>query len=73
VGRVHAEGVLVALPGVLELAFGLEDEAAHVRQVIADRRPRSGTDVPIKKIFPPKNWRKNRRFLLKLLLVFAKI
>ena len=39
VGRIDAEGVFVALPGFVKLAPGLEDQAADVCQVVADRRP----------------------------------
>ena len=39
VSRVDAEGVFVALPGIVKLTPGLEDQAADVRQVVADRRP----------------------------------
>ena len=50
VRRVDAQRVLVALTRVLELASGLEDEATHVRQVVAEGRPRSKSGRKLKSI-----------------------
>jgi hypothetical protein len=40
----------------------------YFQRIALPKLAQSGTDVTILKIFSPKNW----RFLLKLLLVFAK-